>query len=65
LQLHAVAQPRERPAPGSIERLSLSDHRLEAVGEETADGPSFLGSNDTGFPQEIGIEFQRDVCLHG
>jgi hypothetical protein len=65
MQVEAMAQPGKGTAAGPIEGLPLSHHRFEALGQQSTDRPAFFRCQDARFAQEVSVEFQSDVSLHG
>jgi len=55
----------ERAASSLIEGLSFPDDGLEAVRQKSADRPALFGGHHPRFTEQVGVEFQRDVGLHG
>jgi hypothetical protein len=64
LQIQAFAQPGKCAAPSPVEGFAFPHDGFEPVGQKGTDRPSFLGRHDTRLAQKVGIELERDTCLH-
>jgi len=63
-QIEAFAEPGQCPPLCAGITFVLAYDLLELSAEKTADGAALFGSHDSGFAQEIGIEFKRDIGFH-
>jgi hypothetical protein len=64
VQIKASPQPGNRAPARLILPLALLYCLLESSCEQGAYGGSFLGSQDSDFPQEIGLNLQGDIGFH-
>jgi hypothetical protein len=61
LEVEAFAKSRERSSSGFIERLPLADQGLQPFSEKSAHGAPFLGRQDAGFTEQVGVKLEGDV----
>lgn len=47
-----------------LKRLAFANHRLQAFREKGADGPAFLGGQNSSLAQEILIQAESDIRFH-
>src|ERR1700681_3200750 len=56
-QIEPLAEPRERSAPGLVERLPFANQCFDPLRQERADRPALLGGEDAGLAKQVGVEF--------
>ena len=64
MEVEAIAKSRECSSSCFIERLPLADQGLQTFSEKSAQGTPFLGRQDAGFTEQIGVELEGDVGFH-
>lgn len=52
LEVETLAKPRERTPSRLVESLPIPHHRFEAISQQGADGPSFVGGHHEHFPKQ-------------
>ena len=65
MQIHSFTQPRQCPPPGPIVGFPFTYNLLQPIRQHGADGGAVLRRKNSGFPQQIRVELQGNVGLHG
>src|SRR5258707_8084035 len=64
LQVKTRAEAREGTPVGAIVGLALPHEPFQLFGEKRTDRLARFGRQDLGLPDDVRVQFERDICFH-